>query len=95
MLQSEFQVIAASTNVVLLKSFCSVGYSGIFLMSSQSLSVNKQKWSAHCFINITTLKERIENTCASKTVLSRNSIGQLLGHPTEQGTLVVILFIFV
>lgn len=32
-------IITASTHVVLLKSFCSVGYSGIFLMSSQSLSV--------------------------------------------------------
>lgn len=33
------QIITAFTHVVLLKSFCSVGYSGIFLMSSQSLSV--------------------------------------------------------
>ena len=33
------QIISVSTHVVLLKSFCSVGYSGIFLMSSQSLSV--------------------------------------------------------
>lgn len=32
------QIIKVLPHVVLLKSFCSVGYSGIFLMSSQSLS---------------------------------------------------------
>lgn len=36
---SDLRSTQACTHVVLLKSFCSVGYSGIFLMSSQSLSV--------------------------------------------------------
>lgn len=35
------QTVTVATHVVLLKSFCSVGYSGIFLMSSQSLSARR------------------------------------------------------